>query len=452
MTRSALLCVLVAACAPTRSELRAPVDRELAARMGAPVDMSASVAALLAKPLDRESATKIALANNARLKASFEELGIAGGDFAAALGLGPVDVDVATRFGSGGLYELEIDAIQNVIGLVTAPRRRAAARADLAAARAMATATVLRLVANVEIAFADLIAAQQELELRRTAFDAADAAATIRERMRAAGNTSELAVARDRDAREQTRVEVARAEANVEIRREELNALLGLTGEQTKWTAAGALAELPAAAPSLDDLESAAVAASLDLAAGRERVAGAENTVGAERVRAFLPDLGVGVSVVDHGAGIEVGPAVRIGIPLFDQRSGQRARARATLAKSEQELVATAVELRAHARAARVAALAAYQEARHIRDVILPLRQQIVDQVLLHYNAMDASPFELIVARRELADAGHQYLDALRRYWNAMSRATALRRGIDPGARSEPSSSSGATRATTDTH
>ena len=43
-------------------------------------------------------------------------------------------------------------------------------------------------------------------------------------------------------AREQARIDLARSEANVEIEREELNALLGLTGEQTKWTAAGALA------------------------------------------------------------------------------------------------------------------------------------------------------------------------------------------------------------------
>lgn len=453
--RALPLILVAAACAPTRSELRAPVDRDLAQRMGAPVDTAASIDALLAKPIDHESAVKIALANNARVRAAFEELGIAGGDLASALGLGPLDVGFATRWGvkseSGfRAYEFELDAIQNVIGLITAPRRRAAARADLAAARAMATATVLRLVARVEIAFDELLAAQQELELRRTAFDAADAAALMRERMRAAGNTSELAQARDRDAREQTRVDVARAEANVEIQREQINGLLGLSGAQTKWTAAGTLAELPAAPPALDDLEQAAVSASLDLTAGRERVAGAGNTAGAERVRAFLPELGVGVSVVEHGAGIEVGPAVRLGIPLFDQRSGARARARATLAKAELELHASAVELRANARAARIAALSAYQEARHLRDVILPLRQQIVDQTLLHYNAMDANPFELIIARRDLADAGHQYLDALRRYWSAMARVVALRRGVDPGSETPPSRSSSPSPA--DTH
>ena len=61
---------------------------------------------------------------------------------------------------------------------------------------------------------------------------------------------------------------------------------------------------------------------------------------------------------------------------------------------------------------------------------MLPLRQKIVDETLLHYNAMNANPFELIVARRELVDAGHQYLDALRRYWNATSEVIALRRGV----------------------
>ncbi|NVB82376.1 MAG: TolC family protein [Kofleriaceae bacterium] len=436
-----LLAALVA-CVPSRSELRSPVDADLAKRLGAPaiVDGSnAQVAALLERPIDRENAVKIALANNPRLRAAFADLGIAGGEFAEAIGLGPLDVGLDLRFGGktpegNRLYEVELDVVQNLIGLVTAPRLRAAARADLAAARATAAATALRLAGKVEMAFHDLIAAQQELELRRTAFDAADAAATVRERMHDAGNTSDLAQARDRDAREQARVDLGRAEANVEVAREQLNALLGLSGDQTKWTAAGTLADLPAAAPALDDLETAAVAASLDLKSGTSSVEGAANRAGAEGLRAFLPDFGVGVSVVNHGAGLEIGPALRFGFPLFDQRAGQRARANARLARAEHERTAIAVELRANARATRITALAAYQEARHLRDVVLPLRQQIVDQTLLHYNAMDANPFELIVARRQLADAGHQYLDALRRYWNATSEVLALRRGVSLGA------------------
>jgi outer membrane protein TolC len=426
--KSVALVLGLVACVPSTGELRDPVDATIAARAGG-LDRKADVQALLAKPLDATAAVQIALANNPRLAAALDDLGVAGGELATALGLGPLMVDGQLRFGAHG-HEYEVDAVQNVLGLIAAPRRRAAAHADLDAARATATATALALAARTEIAFHDLVAAQQLAELRSTAFEASDAAAAVRERMHAAGNTTELALARDRAAREQARIDLARAEMRTELRREALDDLLGLSGERTRWTITGTLADPPAAPPALDDLETAAVTASLDLAAGRARRVASENRLGAATVAAVLPELGVGVSAIDRDGEVEVGPAIRLGLPLFDQRAGERAKARAEAARRDHELTAAGVELRARARAVRVTALAAYAEARHVHDVVLPLRQQIVDETLLHYNAMDADPFELIVARRDLADAGAQYLDALRRYADAMTEVTALRRGV----------------------
>ncbi len=434
--RTIVLALAIAGCAPTYRDLRAPVDIEVGRRLGASLDprVQINIDALLAKPLDHTAATQIALANSPRLAAALDELGIAGGGLAAALGLGATEVDLEVRFGA--THEIELHVVQSVLGLITGARRGAAARADIAVAQATATATALRLIARVEIGFTDLLAAQQEVELRQTAFDAASAAATVRERMHAAGNTSDLAQARDRDAREQARIELARAEATVETRREAVNALLGLTGAQTKWTAVGRVRELPPVAPALDKLESKAVAESLELAAGRARVTGAANHAGDVRLRALLPELGLGVSYTDDDNGNSIGPMIRIGLPLLDWRSGDRMRANAAERRAEHELTAVAVELRAAARAARVTALATYAEAHHLQLVVLPLRQQIVDETLRHYNAMDADPFTLIVARRELVDAGHQLVDATRRYWDAMAEVTALEAGvtIDPPA------------------
>ncbi|MEO6773446.1 MAG: TolC family protein [Kofleriaceae bacterium] len=422
-----LLLLGLAACVPSTRELREPVDAVLVQRAG--LARTADLDALLAKPLDEHAAVAIALANNAHLAAALDDLGIAGGELATALGLGPLVIDGQLRWGPHG-HEYEVDAVQNVLGLVTAPRRRAAATADLAAARASAAATALALAARTEIAFHDLIAARQRVELRRAAFDAADAAATVRERMQAAGNTTELALAHDRAAREQARIELARAETTAELRREAIDDLLGLSGPRTNWTATGTLPEVPSQAPRLDDLEAAAVTASLELAAGRAHVEAAGDRAAAITVTSILPELGVGVSVIDRDGELEVGPAIRIGLPLFDQRAGERARAGAEAAHRDHELAATGVELRARARAVRVAALAVYAEARHIHDVLLPLRQQIVDETLLHYNAMDADPFELIRARQSLVDSSAAYLDALRRYADAMTEVTALRRGV----------------------
>ncbi|MGN6107901.1 MAG: TolC family protein, partial [Kofleriaceae bacterium] len=432
-TRLGLLVLGLASCVPSPRAARRPVDIELARRFGVEdlrvADPSAQslIAERLARPLDKDAAIRIALANSPRLRAALAEIGIASSGL--ALGLGPITAELAARFDGG--TDLELDAIQDLLGLITAPSRRAAGRSELAAAQATATATALRLAARVERAFNDLIAAQQELELRRTAFDAADAAAVVRERMYAAGNTPRLALARDRDAREQTRIDVARAEATIEARREMINALLGLTGDQTRWTATGRLPELPDAAPTLDGLEARAVAASLDLDAARARSDAAANQVVEQRLRSVVPSLGAGISVHrEHDGGTTVGPAVAIGLPLLDWNGGGRARANAAQRRATYQLEATAIELRATARAARITALATYQEARHLREVLLPLRQQIVDETLKHYNAMDADPFALIGARRDLVDAGHHYVDAVRRYWNASAEVTAIERGV----------------------
>ncbi len=437
MIRAAALAFVLVGCAPSRSELRSPVDALVEQRLGGTTGNARELlGTLLEKPLDRAAAIKIAIANNARLAAAFDELGIAGGELGAALSLGPVELHGSMRFGDHREYEL--DVIQNVIGLISAPRRRAAAKADIEAARANAAAATLRLAARVDRAFTDLLAAQADLANRRAQFDAADAAALLRERMYAAGNTTALAQARDRDAREQARITVARAEATAEMRRESLNALLGLSGDDTKWTATGALAALPATAPSIDSLEADAVTASLELAAGRARRDAAENHAADVRLRTVLPELGVGVSVHDEGEGTSVGPVVGIAIPLFDWRSGERAKANAAIDRAEHLLTADAVELRANARSARISALAAYQEARHIADVIIPLRSQILDETVKHYNAMDADPFALMLARRELADAESMQVDALRRFWNAMSAVTALQRGVSLDITTDP--------------
>jgi outer membrane protein TolC len=93
--------------------------------------------------------------------------------------------------------------------------------------------------------------------------------------------------------------------------------------------------------------------------------------------------------------------------------------------------------------------LEAHAEARHLHTVVLPLRQQVLDETLRQYNAMNASTFELLTARRELVEGGRQYIDALRRYHNAAATVRALGRGgIPPTSTDQPTvSATGAAAA-----
>ncbi|MBA3393216.1 MAG: TolC family protein [Deltaproteobacteria bacterium] len=433
-----LLLVAVAACMPSRSGVFRPVDREVERRLGVTATWgepdaatTSAITALLAKPLDRAAVVRIAIATNRRLQARYDELGIAASAIATATVLGPTQVDVSYKYAlaDGHSNETEIDVTQDILELLQISQRRGVASAELAAARARAVAATVELVARVEGAFVDVVAAQQELELRQTAFDAASASADLTDRMHAAGNVSDLVVARERDRRESSRLDLGRAQVDVELRRELLNELMGVTGDRTKWSIVERLGDLPATAPPLDDLERTAVGASLELEAAKHDGEAAAARVGVARLRAWLPELGVGVSASREGGEWAVGPAVSFGLPIFDQQQGSRARAHAELRRARNEATATAVELRARARASRQRVLAAYAEARHLLTVVLPLRQRILDETLKQYNAMNASPFELLVARREVVDGGRQYIDALRRYWRADADARALARG-----------------------
>jgi outer membrane protein TolC len=453
--KALLFALVLAGCVPSRGAVFGPVDREIERRIGfgatwhdnADPRVPAAAAALLQKPLDRDAAVRIALATNRRLQADYDRLGIAGSEIAEATVLRPLEVDIETKLSGGDIEEIELDVTQDILDLIQLPQRRGVANADLEAARARAVAATVELVARVEVAYVDVIAAQQDLELRQTAFDAAHASADIAERQFAAGNISEMILIRERDQREQARIELGRAQVEAEARREPLNEVLGLSGAETKWTIATRLPELPQDLPVLDSLERDATSNSLDIAALRAEADAAAGRLGIARLRSFLPELGVGVAADRANGEWGAGPALSLGIPLFNQQQGPRARANAELRRSRNEAIATATELRARARETRQRVLGAYAEARHLRDVVLPQRQRLVGETLKQYNAMNASTFELLMSRRDLVDAGRQYIDALRRFWRASAEARSLARGAMPRSTATEPSESRSTRS-----
>jgi len=83
------------------------------------------------------------------------------------------------------------------------------------------------------------------------------------------------------------------------------------------------------------------------------------------------------------------------------------------------------LEARAQARSEVREAYSAYRTAfdlaRHYRDEIVPLRKRISEEMLLRYNGMLASVFELLADSRESVASVSGYIDALRGFWIAES-------------------------------
>jgi len=182
MRHALIAATLLADCVPSRSSLFDPVEHDVSNRLGIGVSWaeagrtSAAVDALLAKPIDLETALRVALARNRHLQAQFDELGIAASQVAEATVLPPLSVDADYKAAvSGGGTEVELTAVQDVLDLLQLGQRRGIAHAELRGARARAVAATVVLAAQVEAAFYDAVAAVQERELVASASEAASA-------------------------------------------------------------------------------------------------------------------------------------------------------------------------------------------------------------------------------------------------------------------------------------
>lgn len=419
--RVAVVALAFAACVPSTRSVRAPVDALVRERVG--VAPAASVSSR--DPLTREAAIAIALASP-RAQAARASLGVAAGELGERRGLGHTEVE-----GWVGPDAIDVSVVHDISGLVVAAPRRAAGEAIVAAAQARATATLIALASTAELAWLDVAAAIAQQRLARDAYDTLDAAADLTTRIRAAGGTTALAAARADSARELARLDVARTELALERARTALDAALGVSGEATRWRLSGELPALAGAPPALDDLERDAVAHSLMLAALTADGDAAANDARVAAVGAWLPGVAVGVVAGREGdSGWSWAPAVQLELPLVTGARGTAAKARAKVAVSAAELTAAAVELRVAARAARLELMGADGEARHLADVVVPLTRLVVDETVLQYNAMNASPFELLSARRDQAVAEQALLAARLRRARAEVIVAALRHGV----------------------
>lgn len=446
----ALAVAAAAACAPSRQELFDPVARDLRSRTGLevawrggerPAEVDRAIDRLLARPLDADAAARIALLARPAVQAAFEELGASAADLAGAVAPARAEAELELRrqTGDGDASELELAVVTDLVDLATLPARRGAARAGMEAARARATRTAIDVATGARIALYRAAAAEQVLALRRTVNQAAAASTELARRLRAAGNTSALALAQEEALAEQTRLDLAAAEAVHDEAREALAAALGLAAADRRLRPVDELPDPPALPPDLAQLDAIAVERSLDLGALRWRGEAAARSLGVARWRSFFPALGIGASAQRSSeSGWSVGPALRLSIPLFDWGQGERGRAWSELRRSRRLHEDAAISLRAAARAAARRLAAARERAIRLRDVLVPLRARIADETLLHYNAMRATPFELVAARQAHIDARRQYVEALRDTWIAAALVDRLRAGGSPVAPGAP--------------
>jgi cobalt-zinc-cadmium efflux system outer membrane protein len=378
---------------------------------------------LLRRPLTAERAVQVALLSNRELQARFEEIGIAQADLIqAGLLSNPnfaTSIRLPDRSPSGTNVEYSI--AQNFLDLLVMPLRKRVAAAQVAEAETRAADQVLRLAAEVKIAFYTAQARQQLLGRLRVVTETNETAADFAKRLHDAGNTSDLDLANQQGSYEQSRLEVAQSELQLRRDRERLNRLLGVWGADTNWTMADHLPELPGRESSLQNVESRAIAQRLDLHAARMRL----NLIGqslALRTRTrFLPaEIKLGVDTERDPDGQRLtGPTLDLELPIFNQGQGAIAKLTAQYRQAQRELEAMAINIRSEVREARDQLVAARDLTSDIGQRLLPTQQQALKLTLEQHNFMLKSAYDLLLAKQNEIVAERSYIEAWRDYWIA---------------------------------
>lgn len=438
----------LAGCVSTgvdESALRSAADVRERAAFTRSLPLSRDIRALLARPLSADGAAQVALLNNRGLRAALEQVAIAEAGLASAQRLPNPTIEGAMRFHGGGRPELEVAGMIDLTELLLILSRGGAAASSVQAAKLVAIGELLDLSFKTREAFFDYQAALQALELRRTALHALSASSEVARRLREAGNITELAEASEQTLFHEARLEFQRAETAELANRERLNALMGLWGTNVDWRAEMRLPELPGSELALASLESEAVRRSLDLEIAKQRFTASAKRANVARAAGWLPELKAGVSA-ERDEEWAVGPAVELEVPLFYQGQAEVGLAKAEMRQLQNVYASTAVELRAAARTAASRLQAARDAAEYYRNVVLPLKQKLLDETQLQYNAMSVGVFQLLQAKRDQIQTAMAYVDQLREYWLARTRVEQLLAGRLP----EPvSGQAGVTRSST---
>jgi outer membrane protein TolC len=382
-------------------------------------DTKTEVASLLSKPLGPDAAVRIALLNNQGLQAALAELAIAEADFVQASRLPNPGLSFG-RVRGGGETEIDRGLSFDLAALLTMPARTGIERRRFEQAKLQAAMQAVTLAADARKAYYFAVAAAQTAAFTDKVRASAEAAAELAARMRAAGNWSALDAARERAFYQDAVTQQAQAHLQATTTREELVRLLGLWGPSLEFTLPDRLPDLPAQARTMTNAEADALAQRLDVLIARQDAEATAKALGLTKATGFINVFDAGyANKSTTGAARQDGYEVSLELPLFDWGGARVSRAQASYMQAVHRTGDVAVKARSEVRQAYATYRTAYDIARHYRDEVVPLRKQIADEVLLRYNGMLASTFELLAESRQQLAAVNAAIAAQRDFWIA---------------------------------
>lgn len=381
---------------------------------------------LLENPLSANDAVQIALLNNPDLQSRFEDIGISQADLVQAGLLRNPTFSASWRFPDRppGFTDAEYSIAADFLGIVLIPLRTKIAKTNLEVVQDQITQEIVHLIAEVKQAFYEYQSQEQLHGRFELVVQADESASELAKAQHDAGGLSDADFANQQAQFANTRLFLAHSDQQRVAARERLNRLLGLWGKEIEWKAIPTLPELPADDGPLDHLESLAIRQRSDLHALRLQTDSLGEALALKTNTRYLPvsiDIGADTEKSPDGQRV-TGPTLSLELPIFDQGQGEIAKLTAQYRQAQRQLQARAIEIRSKVREAQKNLKMARDLTEYYKKIVVPLNQQVVNQSLLQYNAMQKNPMDLLLIKQRELEAERDYVEAWSGYWIAYAQ------------------------------
>lgn len=247
---------------------------------------------------------------------------------------------------------------------------------------------ITALSARAYKAWVAAVAAEQYARLLGDAKETLETSGELTRRMAQVGNVAKLTLTRAQLALSEAALEVARAQAAAFTAREHLTVTLGLWGAQTQFQLPSELPALPAQVQEIPNIE--------------------------ERALQARPDLGLARTQWQYKQATT---------PPTDADGRWEALADAAKVR------ASAIHIRSQAREAYFAYRTAFDIAQHLDTGVRSLHSLVLDEMVLRYNGMLTSIFEVLADSHARTQSANATVNAQRDFWLAHADLQALLAG-----------------------
>lgn len=424
---SLILCLLAASC----SKIPPPDDRvvscTIANRINSQVEwrqgccqdeeIQGFISSTVLEELTADAAIKIALLNNPKIQAIFENLGIARADLVEAGLLSNPSFEIEIRYPhiKGLKTNIEYLITSSILDIFLIPLRTRLATIEFEQTKLKVSKEILDVAFEVRETYYELVVERKRIHYIQSTVELASIISDISSKQIVIGNVNALEFQLSQARFLEAELELSRSQAEVIRLREKLNCLLGFSNDFCLILPEN-LPEVDYFAFDLCVLESIALEKRLDLQVARFEITRLSQMLGLKDWWTYT-NLKAGLAGERDPDGTNlIGPGFSGEIPIFNYGQAARVRLFAELRQAQDKLAELEIRVLSEVREAHKLLMSYWKIINDYQERLLPMQGKISASSEELYNVMGLGVDKLLEYKRQEVVVIQNYTEGLKKY------------------------------------